>query len=417
MKILWIVNTIFPYPASQLGISKNVFGGWLAGLFDGIKNNKNLELAIATVYNGKKVIKMKDDKSIYYLIPKCPNTRYTKNMLKYWQEIASEFQPELVEIHGTEFPYGLAFLEACPNVPSIVVIQGLVEKIANVYYANINMWQIIKNITIRDIMKFDTIFDAKRKFKKRGINERKVIERANAVIGRTQWDYANCIAINPNICYYKGNEILRSSFYNEKWDPLKIEKNTIFCSQGTYPIKGLHYVIEAISIVKERYPNVKLYIAGFDIINKTWFKMDGYAHYIRQLIKKYGVQRNIIFTGVLDEKQMLERMVKSHVFVLPSAIENSSNSLGEAMIIGMPCIATNTGGTMDMLENKKEGLLYSYTDPEVLAEYISFLFENEVMCKTYGENAREKATELFNKEKNIETILKIYEEVRGKNNE
>lgn len=79
---------------------------------------------------------------------------------------------------------------------------------------------------------------------------------------------------------------------------------------------------------------------------------------------------------------MLERLLKTHVFLLPSAIENSSNSLGEAMLLGMPCVASNSGGTQDILEHKKEGYLYPYTEPAMCAEYISKIFENdELACK------------------------------------
>lgn len=53
MKILWIVNTIFPYPAKKLGMTETPFGGWLNGLVDTLKEENNIELAIATVYDGK----------------------------------------------------------------------------------------------------------------------------------------------------------------------------------------------------------------------------------------------------------------------------------------------------------------------------------------------------------------------------
>ena len=52
MKILWIVNTIFPYPAGQLKIEKCAFGGWLNGLANQLKEQEDVELGIATVYNG-----------------------------------------------------------------------------------------------------------------------------------------------------------------------------------------------------------------------------------------------------------------------------------------------------------------------------------------------------------------------------
>ena len=70
---------------------------------------------------------------------------------------------------------------------------------------------------------------------------------------------------------------------------------------------------------------------------------------------------------MLSEQQMLDYLLKSNVFVQTSSIENSTNSLGEAMLIGMPCVASNVGGTSDMLKDKNEGYLYPFGDYNLLA--------------------------------------------------
>ena len=274
---------------------------------------------------------------------------------------------------------------------------------------------IIKNITIRDIIKKDNIFEQKNKFKIRGQNEVEMLKRAKAVIGRTTWDFANTKAINPKLKYYVGNETIRESFYKNKWDIHNIEKDTIFCSQAGYPIKGFHIFIEAVNILKRENPNIKVYVAGNNILdNKTIkkkIKRTGYAKYICTLIKKYNLQDQIIFLGVLEEKEILNRLLKTNVFVLPSVIENSSNSLAEAMLLGMPCVATNTGGTMDILEHKKEGFLYPYTEPAICAEYINRFLNDDRLCIEYGKNARDRALVRHNPEKNVRDIIDIYHDV------
>ena len=163
MRILWIVNTIFPYPAERLGLEKSAFGGWLNGLAGEIKNNKKIKLAIATVYSGNKVLEFNDGEIIYYLIPGAPALKYNKRLEKYWKEVSDKFNPDLVHIHGSEFTHGLAFVNACPNVKSIVSIQGLVSVYSNVYTGNISSSDIIRNITFRDIIKRDNIFQQKKK--------------------------------------------------------------------------------------------------------------------------------------------------------------------------------------------------------------------------------------------------------------
>ena len=414
MKILWIVNTIFPHPAEQLKIEKCAFGGWLNGLAEQLKNQEDVELGIATVYNGNEIKKYYDGKITYYLMPGAPALKYNRKLNKYCKTILDEFKPEILHIHGTEYAHGSSFIDACNDrIKKIVSIQGLISCYDKVYLANIPHKEILKNITIRDIIKRDNLFQQKNKFGKRVENEIETIKGADVILGRTTWDYANTKAINLNEKYYHNNEILRQSFYKYEWNIKNIERYTIFCSQAGYPIKGLHFLLEAIAILKKQYPMIKLFVAGEDILNRG-LKTSGYARYLLKLINKYRISDNVIFTGVLSEKKMVERLLKTHVFILPSAIENSSNSLGEAMLLGMPCVATNTGGTMDILEHKKEGFLYPYTEPAMCAEYISKMFENDNLAVELGRAARVTASERHDSEKNVIGIMHIYRKVLRK---
>lgn len=415
MKVLWIVNKIFPYPAKKLNISDNVFGGWLEGLAYNLKENKDIDLAIATVYKGNKILKYENKRIIYYVIPGAPATKYNNKLEKYWKDVVNSFKPDLVHIHGTEYAHGLAFLNVFPNIKSVISIQGLVSVYEKVYYANIDISDILKNVTFRDLIKQDNLIQQKQKFKKRGFIEIETLKKAKSVIGRTDWDFSNIKEINPNLKYYKSNETLRKEFYNHKWNIENIEKNTIFCSQASYPIKGFHFLLKSIYIVKKQIPSVKLYVAGRNIL-KNKFKRSGYAKYIEKLIKKYELENQIEFTGVLNENQMINRLLKTNVFVLPSAIENSSNSLCEAMLLGMPCIATNTGGTKDILKDKKEGFLYPYTEPAMCAKYLCEFFNNKKLCIEYGENARKTAIDRHSEEKNVSEIISIYKDILGKDN-
>lgn len=109
MKILWIVNTIFSYPAKQLEINDTCFGGWLNGLSDNIVKSENIDLAIATVYNGKDIKEYFDGKIRYFLIPGAPALKYDKKLEEYWKIINDKFNPDLVHIHGTEYSHRTCF--------------------------------------------------------------------------------------------------------------------------------------------------------------------------------------------------------------------------------------------------------------------------------------------------------------------
>ncbi|KWX87739.1 glycosyl transferase family 1, partial [Paenibacillus riograndensis] len=249
--------------------------------------------------------------------------------------------------------------------------------------------------TIRDLLKQDNLNQQQIKFFKRGELEIEALKKISHVIGRTTWDKACVMEINPEVKYHSCNETLRSSFYSSEWDLSICEKNSIFMSQGSYPIKGLHFMIKAMPLILEKNPDAKLYIGGVDITRahtiKDKIKITTYGKYLRKIIHDNHLQDKVIFTGLLNEKEMRDRYLKSHVFVCPSSIENSPNSLGEAMILGVPCVASYVGGVSDLLIDKQEGFLYQADAPYMLAHYVCEIFADNDLALKFSSNAREHA--------------------------
>lgn len=418
MKILWIVNTLFPYPAEKMNREKTVYGGWLNSLMNSLNKSEEIKnLGIATFYNGDKLLKFVDKKIIYYVIPVKDANKYDKNSELFWKDVVNDFNPDLIHIHGTEYPFSLSCINACPNQKYCVSIQGLVSVCGQkkVYTAGIETNDILKNITFRDCLKFDFLFNQHKKMLKRAKYEKEILQKVNIVIGRTSWDYAYTENINGNRKYYKCNESLRDSFYNNNWDYNNIEKNSIFMSQISYPLKGFHVMLKAMPKLIKEYPNLKVYIAGNNILEtKNIFdkiKFSGYAKYLKTLIKKYNLNKHICFTGLLNEEELCNALKKCNLFVQTSSIENSSNSLGEAMLIGMPIVASFVGGTPDMIKDKEEGLLYPFGDEVLLSKYIKDIFENIDDAILMGKKAQEHAKKTHNINNNTKNIINIYKNI------
>lgn len=79
------------------------------------------------------------------------------------------------------------------------------------------------------------------------------------------------------------NETLRADFYNDTWSIDKIERYSLFLSQGNYPIKGLHYVIDILPDLLEEFEDTVVYVAG-DVITandsiKDKIKLSGYGKF------------------------------------------------------------------------------------------------------------------------------------------
>lgn len=422
MRVLWIVNSILPYPAEKLGVEKNAYGGWINGLAENLRNEKNLNFAIATTYFGNDVKRFSDGKITYYLIPGAPVFKYNKEIDRYCKLIVDEFEPDILHIHGSEFAHGLSFLNVCNDkVKKIISIQGLTSRIGQVYLSGISHKEIVKTITIRDILRRDNMFQQKKKFIKRGTFEKEMISKCDYIIGRTDWDKYNSKAINHNAEYYSLQETVREAFYKNEWNIDKIERNSIYLSQGSYPIKGLHILLEAINIVKKEYPEVKLYVSGSNIIKKEslidGIKLSGYGKYLNKLIKKYNLEKNIVFTGVLDEEAVIERLLRTHVVVIPSVIENESNSLTEAHLLGVPTIAAFSGGMTDRIIHKETGFLYPFSEVAMCAGYIIEYFKNDSISIEFGKKARERALVRNNAKDNQKKIIELYSKIERKKND
>lgn len=411
MKILWITNVLFPDVCKKLDLPAPVGGGWQVGAATNlIKYNNKIILAIATLYSGKELQYLKANNIIYYLIPRHNSNRnYDKKLEKYFVKIKSEFIPDIIHIHGTEYPGLLSYIKACGSDNVIVSLQGLLSIIAEKYFGEIRKSILIRKTTLRDIIKLDTIFNQQQSMKRRSKYEKEIIRSVKYIIGRTNWDRLHTKKINPEAHYFKCNETLRDEFYTEDiWKFENCDKYSIFISQGYYPIKGLHQVIKALPLIIKHYPDTKVFVTGNDFFSKPFWRLSGYGKFIKDLIEEYNFKDRIIFTGILTAEQMKKRYIKSNVFVSPSSIENSPNSIGEAQILGVPCIASNVGGVRDMVEDGVTGLLYEFNDIEKLSKLVCKLFEDEELAKRISINGRLSALKRHDRITNARILNNIY---------
>ena len=232
------------------------------------------------------------------------------------------------------------------------------------------------------------------------------------IIGRTSWDKAHAWAINSKAKYYFNNETLRPEFYDgSKWDYDKCDKHTIFLSQAGYPLKGLHQVLRAMPLILRHYPDTKIRVAGADITKySTWrdkLRISGYGKLIRHMIHQLHLDNHIEFLGPLNAEQMKQVYLNCNVFVCPSSIENSPNSLGEAQLLGVPHVASFVGGVADMMVGNEENL-YRFEEVEMLANKICDIFYND--NKQVDMSA--VALQRHNPQYNTKHLLDIYRQIQ-----
>ena len=166
---------------------------------------------------------------------------------------------------------------------------------------------------------------------------------------------------------------------------------------------------------------MKLYVAGNSVIShgsfKEKLKLPAYGKYLLALIREYGLQEKVVMLGKLEAPEMKQRFLKSSVFVCPSVLENSPNTVGEAMLLGVPLIASEAGGIPDMVTDGRDGLLFPAGDEKKLARAFDALWDRmkgaDGLClaERLSGQARKRARETHDGEQNYQRLVEIYGEI------
>lgn len=336
---------------------------------------------------------------------------------KQCSQIIDAVKPDLIQVEGTEFLHAKAMLNAgnAKGIPTVVSLQGILNGQYQYQCGQLQIDDMMFSRSIKNIFTAWILHLRKtRWFKPRMKTERETIAKARYLIGRTTWDRAHAYALNPNAKYYSCNRILREPFYQKEWKLDKIERHSIYVGNGYYALKGVQYVIEALPQLIREYPDIKVYVAGvkpFVENDKRPFYKKGYGLYLEKRIKDLGVDDHVIFTGPLQAEEVAEKLSKVHAYVLCSAIENSPNTLGEAMCIGTPCVASYVGGVPDMATDGENALFYRNDDPALLAWNLKRIFDDDDLALKLSENGRKRALITHDPKKNAEQLIKNYKNI------
>lgn len=419
MKVLWITNVAIKEAGETMGHTAVLSVSWLDSLSESIRNK--LELTICYPTNETKELQEGNGIGVtFYAVPRKSRsgTKYEKELKTYFSHIYMKIKPDVIHIWGTEFPHTLSAVEAaegCGCIDRVVIsIQGLTSIYSRHFMADIPYY-VRHMYSVKNILKGYNLNSQRNDYRKRGQYEEQALQMVKHVIGRTDWDKACIERINKAVNYHLNNETLRKDFYSGRWEYERCGKNSIFVPQSGSPIKGMHWALEIVAQLKEKYPDVHIYTTGKNIAGKLKLaekiRLGSYDIYIRKLIKKYKLEDHITFLGTLSADEMKQQYLKANVFLLPSAIENSPNSLGEAMILGTPVVVADVGGVKNLVEHEKEGLVFPHDEPYVAAYYIQRIFENPV--NSMVSKAREHAKVTHCLKKNETDLMNIYYTIAG----
>jgi glycosyltransferase involved in cell wall biosynthesis len=410
MNVLWLINILLPEAAAAFGQEAPVIGGWLTAYRESLRlYAPDLHLTIVSPYLGTELRMQEVQGDRHYAFPERSTSQERTELFR---RIIQEVQPNVVHIHGSEYPHSFDFLRLVDPRCAVLSIQGLVSVYTYYYYAGISAGERLRSTTLRDLIRREYYCQLKKVFRDHGRSEQRMIIGVGNVIGRTDWDRAHCQALHPDVRYYHCEEPLRQEFYGAAWDRSRCAATpTLFVSQANYPIKGLHQLLRALPLVLRAYPELQVHVAGDDLSQMPWYKRRSYGAYLRQLIDRYRLRSHVHFLGRLTAEQMREQYLQARIFVSPSSIENSSNSVCEAQLLGTPIVASNVGGMADLIEHRRTGLLYRFEEVEMLAAYICELLSDDDLCRRLSAAERDTAVRRHDRQHIAAQLHQIYTQI------
>lgn len=162
------------------------------------------------------------------------------------------------------------------------------------------------------------------------------------------------------------------------------EEFRIICGTRVTPRKGIRILIQALDVLIKRYPQLRLIIVGEGDEKKS----------LQDFTKSIGLEKVIDFLGQVDPKKRIDFYSRGNIYVSPSYNEGMANFMLECMALGMPILATDVGGTKELLRDGDNGFIIKIGDHLDLAEKIEKFLLDKTLEKKMGQASLQYAKKL-----------------------
>lgn len=199
-------------------------------------------------------------------------------------------------------------------------------------------------------------------------------KRADGILAQTQYskNYFSGDLYNKSDVIYNpvvmSADIVGSAIKTPK-------RNVIITAARLESQKRQDLLIEVFAEFKKNHPNYELHIYG-----------DGTKlGELKALSSKLGIADFVKFPGVVND--LWKKMKSCRMFVMTSLFEGMSNSLIEAMCLGLPCISTKVSGAVDLIKSNENGVLIDIDDRAALLKGMNSIADDDAYAKNIGINA------------------------------
>lgn len=391
MKVLWFTNMPLPQVAAAAGQGNTGSGGhWMTELFRAVVVRPGIRLGVATAFPGIPDLQFEQDSATFYGVRQGRRSSLfegSRAELGKCVDIVRDFAPDLIHFHGSERFFGLLKANGLVRTPAVVSMQGLLGPYSEFrnFFGALSAWDIVRSTRLAELPLRLGLLWQYVDIRRGARQEKRILGAVEGLLGRTDWDRAYARQLHAGAAYHPVGEILRPEFYATRWSLEACERQTLIYTNAGAPRRGTENLLAAAARIRGEFPGLRLRLAG------TVSERSGYGRFLRRRIATLGLTGNVEFLGHLDGPGMARELKRSHAFVISSYIENSPNSLAEAMLIGMPCIASFVGGIPSMVDDRRTGLLYPVDDIGLLAERLRQVLSDDIGAARVGASARETA--------------------------
>lgn len=392
MKVAWLA----PYPLGNLKqvvfsrpVVKYGTGTWLKNLAEELIRKENIDLHIICEAGNIKESQffVEDDikyhlikntvpflnKGFPYYLPIQELSYYLPNYLRI-KKVIDTIIPDIVHAHGTENSYALSALRS--GYPAIISIQGV----------------------FKEIMKFN-----KPGFRNslKTLLEARSIRKGHHFICRTNLDTSFVKSLNSDARIHIIHEAMNPVFFRKKWE-IKNE-NTLLYIGSLHERKGIMVLLKAMQHLKREIKDIHLVVIGRG--------NDDYVTKLKNYCLSNDLKENVLFMGYQNAETISDYHLKSQILVCPSFIENSPNCIAEAMVSGLPVVASNVGGIPSMITDGQTGYLFESKNIIGLANNIRFLLSSPSTREQISKNASVIARERHLPKNVAVKTMDVYREI------
>ena len=395
MKILWFSVTPLSLNAKEnTGIEGK---GWISSLLQIALAIDGLELVV--VYENysphrKEIEETERLKIIPINICRYGKRQIIKDMMTYHEvddfviseslKIIHENKPDLIHAFGTEWCFGL--LANHVKLPVFIHIQGFWSQIRNCLLlpGQSSLFDRLKPELLTHPLGFFARYQYYNLSMERHQREEEILRSNKYFMCRTRWDQAVVRFYNKNASIFHVDEALRHEFVDckDRWMFHASDKKIVLVTVGAcYSIKGPDVVLKTARLIREN--------TDYDI---EWKWIGGTYDDIKEFEKLTKVKAQEVglrMMGSLDATEMIKELLSSDIYVHTSYSDNSPNAVCEAQYLGMPVIATDTGGVVSLFsEQYDRDMIVPMNDPFYLASKITELHEDDEKTKILADDNR-----------------------------